>query len=164
MNHGGFSHVAFCCCVTWKGPCGAFVTPDFSFFFGGAYVAGLLCLHSDTGLPWSGSQNPLFVDPTTRQEWCRRRHVASPTSLGCVQICPVLAVLTNPACRGPAQIFTMNCKIPVTSKKKHGLKIQMLVNGHSVALETLVAATTHKRTFHQAEVNLQRVFNPNLCS
>ena len=34
----------------------------------------------------------------------------------------------------------------------------MLVNGHSVALDTLVVATTHKRTFHQADVNVQRVF------
>ena len=32
VNYGGFSHVAFCCYVTWKGPCGAFVTPGFSFF------------------------------------------------------------------------------------------------------------------------------------
>ena len=58
----------------------------------------------------------------------------------------------------------MNCKIAVTSeKKKHGPRMQMLVNGHSVALETLVAATTHKRTFHQADVNLPRVLTPKMC-
>ena len=98
VNYGGFSHVAFCCCVTWKGPCGASVTTDF--FFEGANVAGLLRLHSHAGLPWGCSQNHLFVDPTTRQEWCRGRPVASPLpSLGCVQICLVLPVLTNPAFR-----------------------------------------------------------------
>ena len=55
----------------------------------------------------------------------------------------------------------MNFKIAVTSgKKTHGLRMQMMVNGHSVALQTLVAATTRKRTFHQADVNLPRVLTP----
>ena len=53
----------------------------------------------------------------------------------------------------------MNCRIAVTSKKKkHGLKMHMLVNSHGVALGSLVVATTHKRTFNQADVNMQRVF------
>ena len=51
----------------------------------------------------------------------------------------------------------MNLKIAVTSgEKTHGLRMQMMVNGHSVAL----AATTHERTFHEADVNLPRVLTP----
>ena len=112
--------------MTWKGPCGAFVTTDLFFFFLEELMVQVCCAcHSHAGLPWSGSVNRLFVDPTTRQEWCRRRHVASPPPLRRVQICPVLAVLTNPAFRVPLRL-TVSCKIPVTNKKKHGLKMQML--------------------------------------
>ena len=51
--------------------------------------------------------------------------------------------------------------VAVTSEKKtHRLRMQMLVNGHSVALETLAAATTRKSTFHQVDVNLPRVLTP----
>ena len=63
--------------------------------------------------------------------------------------------------RGRVQTFTVSCNIAVTSgKETHRVRMQMLVIGHSVVLETLVAATTHECTFHEADVNLPRVLTP----
>ena len=133
---------------------------DHWFVFLAGYVAGWLCLQSRRpSMGWLPEAS------------CRGSHDASrvvpPTGCGVTAVSqsrprlPCASCAHQSSVQGPAQTLTMNSKIAVTSEKKtHGLKMQMLVNGHSVRLETLVAATTHKRTFHQADVNMQRVLTP----
>ena len=63
-EHGGLSHVAFWCCVTRKGPCGAFVTTDF--FFGEGLMLPVCCAYTVT-------QASHGVAPRTIFSWIPRR-------------------------------------------------------------------------------------------
>ena len=121
------------------------------FFFGEGLMLPVCCAYTVTQASHGVAHRTIF-------SWIPRR---VRTACGVIAVSQARPNLPCARCAHKSSVEGPSCKIPVTIKKKHGLKTQMLVNGHCVALETLVAATTHKRTFHQADVNLQRVFNPN---
>ena len=67
--------------------------------------------------------------------WRQRRLSGASRSALCSLCSPIQRL-------GSGSDFYGELQNPCHEQKKHGLKMQMLVKGHSVALETLVAATT----------------------